>query len=136
MNADLVLTPELRLLTYSAFLCLLLWMPYTVTGLIKRGVKGVAGYPTGIYSDLPELGQRAQRAHMNLIENLAPFAALVIVAHLTGAANEATLLGARLFFWARIVQAAVHIAGVPGVRTVAFVVGWIGNLIIFWEILT
>ena len=50
---------------------------------------------------------------MNLVENLAPFAALVIIAQLTDAANEMTALGARLFFWARLAQIVLHTAGVP-----------------------
>ena len=70
------------------------------------------------------------------MENLAPFAALVLVAHVSGAANELTALGARLFFWARVVQAGVHIAGIPGVRTLAFAVSVVANLIIFVQIVT
>ncbi len=116
MLADLVFTTDLRLLVYSAALCLVLWIPYTLVAMGARGISGVAGYPTGRYDDLPEAAQRAQRAHMNLVENLAPFAILVLVAHLTGSANETTMLGARLFFWARVVQAAVHIFGVPWLR--------------------
>jgi uncharacterized MAPEG superfamily protein len=47
-----------------------------------------------------------------------------------------TALGAALFFWARIVQAVVHIAGVPWVRTLAFAVSWVGLLLIFLQIVT
>lgn len=41
---------------------------------------------------------RAKKAHYNAIENLIPFAALVIVAHLAGAANEATTAAAIAYF--------------------------------------
>lgn len=135
MSAEIALTVDLRMLVYSAFLSLILWMPYMLAAMGARGVGRVAGYPTGGYADLPDWAQRAHRAHLSLVENIVPFAALVLVAHMTGAANEATALGARLFFWARVVQAAVHIAGVPWLRTIAFLVGWVGNLIIFWQIL-
>jgi uncharacterized MAPEG superfamily protein len=72
------LSYELRMLAYSAFLCLLLWVPYTLAAIQARGLGPVAGYPTGKYEDLPAWAQRSQRAHMNLVENLAPFAALIL----------------------------------------------------------
>ncbi len=136
MLKDLVLTIELRLLAYSAFVALILWVPYILAAMQVRGVSGVAGYPTGSYGDLPDWAQRCHRAHLNLLENLAPFAILVLVALLTGALNEMTALGARLFFWARIAQTLVHIAGIAWARTLFFVIGWAGNLLIFMQIVS
>ena len=72
---------------------------------------------------------------MNLIENLVPFGALVLIAQVAGVSNAVTVLGAQLFFWARLAQAIVHIAGIPWARTTAFFVGWIGCLMIFWEVI-
>lgn len=134
MTGELVLTTDLRLLVYSALLSLVMWIPYILAEIQTRGLTRAVGYPTGYYDDLPAWAQRSHRAHMNLVENLAPFATLVLVAHVTGSAGEATALGARLFFWARVVQTIVHIAGIPWLRTAAFIVGWFGNLIIFWQI--
>ena len=130
------LSYELRMLAYSAFLCLVLWIPYILSEIQVRGLARAVGYPTGTYDDLPDWAQRTQRAHMNLVENLAPFAALVLLAHLSGQASAATAFGAALFFWARLGHAIVHIAGVPWARTIAFAVAWVGNLIIFWEVVT
>jgi uncharacterized MAPEG superfamily protein len=127
---------EFRMLAYSAFLCLVLWVPYILATIQIRGLAGVVGYPTGKYDDLPDWAQRNQRAHMNLVENLVPFSALVLLAHLAGQASGATAFGAALFFWARLAHAVVHIAGIPWARTMAFTVAWIGNLIIFWEVVT
>ena len=125
---------ELRLLAYLGLLSLIIWMPYVLAAISSRGLSQVAGYPTGNYADLPEWAQRCQRAHMNLIENLVPFGALVLVAQAAGISNDATVLGAQLFFWARLAQVVVHIAGISWLRTGAFFVGWIGCLIIFWQI--
>lgn len=134
--SEMTLSLDLRMLAYSALLCLALWIPYILSGISVKGLGRMMGYPSGDYSDLPAWAQRAHRAHLNLVENLAPFAALVLVAHVSGAANELTALGARLFFWARVVQAGVHIAGIPGVRTLAFAVSVVANLIIFVQIVT
>ena len=136
MNTEMVLTDDLRWLAYSALLALILWIPYMLAAMGKRGPGRVAGYPTGNYTDLPDWAQRGHRAHLNLIENLAPFAALVLVANVAGSANETTALAAQVFFWARLVQAVVHIAGIPWVRTVAFVLAWLACLAILWQIVS
>ena len=60
-----------------------------------------------------------------------PFAALVLVSHLAGAANETTALGARLFLGSAP-SGHLHFTAVPWLHTAAFVASWVGNLIIFW----
>jgi uncharacterized MAPEG superfamily protein len=72
---------------------------------------------------------------MNLVENLAPFAALVLVAHAVGVSNSVTVGAAAVFFWSRVAHAVVHIAGWPFVRTPVFSIGWIAQLVIAWQIL-
>jgi len=83
---------------------------------------------------IPEWAARAQRAHANLTENLAPFAILVLVAHIAGKANGWTALGAQLFFWARVGHVAVYTAGLIGVRTTVFFVGTAGELLILLQL--
>jgi uncharacterized MAPEG superfamily protein len=77
---------------------------------------------------------RAQRAHRNMLENLVLFAALVLIAVLAGKTNSTTLLGAQLFFWARLVYAVVYIAGIPWLRTAVWTVSVIGLLLIFSQL--
>jgi uncharacterized MAPEG superfamily protein len=77
---------------------------------------------------------RAERAHRNLLENLAGFAALVLIAHVTGNANAATALGAKIFFWGRVAHAAVYVAGIPGLRTAVFFVAVFGELLILLQL--
>ena len=136
MAEGLGLTIELRLLAYLAFLSLVIWVPYIIGASAAKGIAAIAGYPSGDYRDLPNWIQRCHRAHMNLVENLVPFGALVLIAHVVGASNEITVLGAQLFFWARLAKAAIHMSGIPWLRTGAFVIGWIGCLMIFWEVIT
>ena len=127
---------ELRMLAYLALLCLVLWLPYILAAMSVRGLMRMVSYPTGSYSDLPDWAQRSQRAHMNLVENLVPFAALVLVAQIMGISNEITALGAQIFLWGRLAHVVVHIIGVPWLRTGAFPVAWIGCLMIFWQVIT
>jgi uncharacterized MAPEG superfamily protein len=129
------MSADLFYLTLSAGLCIILWAPYIISRVLTWGLLDAVGYPDNP-PDLPKWAQRSQRAHLNMVENLAPFAALVLVAHVMGVANSTTALGAALFFYARIVQVIVHILGIPWLRTLAFVVGIVGMLLIFYQILS
>ena len=54
---------------------------------------------------------------------------------LAGRTNSATLLGAQLFFWARLAYAVVYLAGIPWLRTAVWLVSVIGLAIIFLQLL-
>ena len=135
MTGPETLTTELRLLTYTALICLVIWVPYILSEIKTRGLPRAVGYPSGVVDDLPAWAQRTHRAHMNLIENIGPFAILVLVAHVLGISNAMTVLGAQLFFWARIAQIVIMVAGISWLRTLAFAAGLIGNLLILGQIL-
>lgn len=77
---------------------------------------------------LPEptpLGGRAQRAANNAIEAAVMFVPLALIANAAGADQEA-LLGAQIFFWARVVYLPVYIAGVIYLRSLVWGVGIAG----------
>ncbi len=127
------MTVDLTMLAWSAALCLVLALPYTI------GLNKALGLPilVGNRENFPTVEGwigRAKRAHMNMLENIAPFAALVLVAHVAGKADASTALGAQLFFWARLVHAVVYIAGLPWIRTAAYAVSVVGMVMIFLKI--
>ena len=128
------MSTELLYLTWSAALCVVLWIPYIVARTNVWGLVDAVGYPDDP-PVLPKWAQRAYRAHLNTVENLVPFAALVLVANAADISNASTVLGAALFFWARIAQVIVHVAGIPWLRTISFVVGWLGMALIFFQII-
>ncbi len=128
------MTTDLTMLTFSALLTALLALPGTVALVLEKGLPYAAGNRDEPI-DLSPWAERALRAHRNALENLPVFAAFVLVAAVSGAANETTALGATLYFWARVVHAVVYIAGVPWVRTGAFAVSLVGLLMILLEIL-
>ena len=72
----------------------------------------------------------------NAIENLIPFAVLVIVAHLTTAANDATAAACITYFWARLAHYVFYISNIPFTRTLTFTIGWLSMICIFWQIVT
>jgi uncharacterized MAPEG superfamily protein len=78
--------------------------------------------------------ERAQRAHANLVENLPTFAILVLVAHVTLAANELTAIGATVFFAARLAHAITYVAGIIYLRTLLFFVSIAGEALILLQL--
>ncbi|WP_428249079.1 MAPEG family protein [Ferrovibrio sp.] len=128
------MTTELTMLTYSSLLCLLLAFPYTLGFIVQRGLYTVAGNREDFPAGQGWIG-RAHRAHLNLVENLVPFAALVLIAQAAGKSDAMTIAGAQLFFFARLVHAVVYTAGIPWARTLAYFGGVIGMLVILWRIL-
>ncbi len=107
------MTPDLTWLSYTAVLTALLWIPYIVGLTITTGPITAQGYRDPTPPALPAWVKRCNRAHLNAVETIAPFAVLVIVAHVAGASNEMTALGAFVFFLARGAPAVGDWSGSP-----------------------
>jgi uncharacterized MAPEG superfamily protein len=125
---------ELKLLIWSVALAFILVLIAVLGALIQVGPPKLAGNREGL-GDCTGWPGRAQRAHRNLLENLILFAVLVLVAQATGRLNAMTALGAQLFFWARTAHAAIYLAGVPWLRTVAWGVSVAGLIMIFLQVI-
>jgi uncharacterized MAPEG superfamily protein len=128
------MTVDLTMLAYSAALCVVLAFPYTIGMTMRVGLPAMAGNRDDVPAPEGWMG-RAKRAHLNLVENLAPFAALVLIAHVAGKADASTALGAQLFFWARLAHAVVYVAGIAWVRTAAYAVSVVGMAMILVALL-
>ena len=128
------MTTDLAMLVATAVLSLLLPVVYLIGRSSAPGgmAWGFGNRDTALA--VPAWTARAQRAHANLVENLAPFAILVLVAELTHHTNATTALGAALFFWGRVAHAAIYTAGIPYLRTAAFFVGTAGELMILSQL--
>ena len=128
------MTTDLWMLIASTLLCLLLPSVYGV---------GRSQAPGGLQWSLGNRDtsltvtawtDRAVRAHLNMMENLAPFAILVLTAHVAGKANAMTALGSVIFFLGRLAHAIVYVAGITVVRTLVFFVSVVGEVIILVQL--
>ncbi len=128
------MSADLMYLALSAALCAVMWIPYILARIQSWGLVNAVGYPENPPA-VPKWAERAQRAHLNMVENLIPLAALILVGRELGADPTTMAWGAALFFWARIVHWIVFIAGIPWVRTVAFALAWLGIAIAFFGVL-
>jgi uncharacterized MAPEG superfamily protein len=129
----MAMKPELMLLVWATLLTLVQAAVAAQGAFGQVGLVRLAGNREG----MPEItgwGGRAARAHRNMIENLVLFAVLVVAAVLADKTNGTTLLGAQIFFWARVAYAVVYIAGIPWLRTGLWAVSIAGLAMIFLQL--
>jgi uncharacterized MAPEG superfamily protein len=130
-----VLTTDLRYLAYTAILTAALWIPYVVCQVKTNGFLAPENYKDPTPRPVPLWGKRADRAYLNAVETFAPFAALVIIAQVTGKADAMTAIWAMAFFWLRLAHAVVYWFAVPFVRTLVFTLGFVCVAGVFWEVI-
>lgn len=122
--------PELVLVVWAVLLTFV-QMLIAVAGATRQvGLPALAGNREGLAPCTGWAG-RAARAHHNMLESLVLFAALVLVAVVAGKTDANTLLGAQIFFWARLVYAVVYLAGIPWLRTAVWLASIVGLALIF-----
>ena len=129
------MTTDLSYLAYTAFLTAALWIPYVIAQVTTNGPLAPPNYVDPTPRPVPPWGKRADRAYLNAVECFAPFAALVIIAHVVGKANAMTAFWAMCFFWLRLAHAVVYLLGIPYVRTLVFTLGFVSVAGIFWELI-
>ncbi len=83
---------------------------------------------------LPPVTGRLDRAQANLYETLPIFIAAVLIAHVADRNTASTALGAMLYFWARLAYVPLYALGFPYVRSLAFVVSFVGLVMILLSI--
>lgn len=120
---------ELLTLLISAMLCLALPLFYSPLYARQVGFGAIAGNRDDAPAPTGAAG-RALRAHHNLVENLVPYGAAILCAHAAGVSNSYTVIAAIVFLGARVVHALSYIAGITGLRTVAWNVGVLATIVI------
>src|SRR5436305_2041267 len=126
--------PELTLLVWAVLLTFVQMLIAVSGATLQVGLPTLAGNREGLAPCTGWAG-RAGRAHHNMLENLVLFAALVLAAVAAGTTNATTVLGAQIFFWARVAYAAVYLAGIPWLRTGMWFLSIIGLALIFLQLI-
>jgi uncharacterized MAPEG superfamily protein len=94
------------------------------------------GLPYNLSSrDLPPppvslLTGRFQRAFGNFRETFVYFAVAVLVVTAMAKSSSMSVLGAQIYFWARLIYVPVYAAGIPVVRTLIWTVSIIGLVMV------
>ena len=123
------MTIELDLLAWAVVLGLVHAVATGQFTSVQHGLRyGVS--PRDEQKPLTGIGARVQRAFANYMQTFPFFAAAVLMAHEAGRHSWLTITGAQLYFWARLVYVPLYAAGIPIVRTLAFVVAVVGIVLI------
>lgn len=125
--------PELVWLAWAVALTFVQMLVAVLGATAQVGLPALAGNREGL-PPITGWADRAARAHRNMLESLVLFTALVLAAVVANKTNSTTLLGAQLFFWARLVYALVFIAGIPWLRTLVWFVSVVGLILIFVQL--
>jgi uncharacterized MAPEG superfamily protein len=123
------MSPDLK---YLLFTVILAFVQVVIAAATAQGVVGLptlAGNREGL-GELKGLAGRAKRAHLNMLESLPIFVALVLIAVVAQKTNATTAMGAMLFFWARLAYAIVYLIGIPWLRTLVWAVSVIAMVMV------
>jgi uncharacterized MAPEG superfamily protein len=120
-------------------LCMLMWS--VVLGLVQialaatcsvgqRGQGWAASARDEMKPPLSGIGGRLDRARANFLETFPLFVAVVLAAHLLQRHDNMTVLGAQLYFWARLAYVPAYAAGIPYLRTLIWAASIVGIVLV------
>lgn len=128
------LSMELTMLMWAA----VLYVAQVALAAVAADVQNGMAWGLGNREEIPAVpgwGGRAQRAYVNMAENLLPFACLVLIAYSSGRAGDLSALGAQVFLVSRLAYAVLYISGVKVLRSLAYFGGLIGMAMIFTQVI-
>ena len=126
---------ELEMLVWVSTLTLFMWFPYIISAIVGSGLMASLKRQGDEIPPSP-WAERGKRAHYNAIENLVPFAILVLVAHVANISNDITQSAAIAYFWFRAAHYVFYTLGISILRTATFSGGWLAQICILYQILS
>lgn len=129
------MTTELYWLILTTLMTSLFWLPYILNRIAVRGLMKAMGNPSPDDKPQSDWAIRCQAAHMNALENLVLFAALVIATHMLGVGTALTATMCMVYFIARLAHFIIYTAGIPMLRTATFAIGFAAEVILALNLL-
>lgn len=120
------MTVELTMLALSAVLGIVQIVAASHAASVQRGYRWSASARDEQMAPLRGVAGRLDRALRNFLETFPLFAAVVLVAHVSGTHGAFTVWGAQLYFWARLVYVPLYAAGISLVRSLVWNVATVG----------
>jgi len=127
-------SPEITYTALTVGLTGILWIPIILNRLREMGVWKALKNPEPDVRAHANWAYRLANAHRNAVENLVVFAPLALAVHVLGIGTGLTAAAAAMFFWSRLAHALIYTFGIPLLRTIAFVVGFAAQAIMFLRI--
>ena len=124
------MSKELLWLTLTVVLTGLLWIPYMIDRAKVRGLSAAMDNPKPGDTPQSPWAMRLYFAHTNAVENLIVFAPLVLILDSINISTGVTVVTCAVYFWTRLAHAVLYAFGVPVLRTVAFTVGFLCQVVL------
>jgi uncharacterized MAPEG superfamily protein len=121
---------EMEMLWLSIALGLAQLLLATLFSVAQRGFPWGVGPRDQTPAPLGKLGARFERALRNFLETFAFFAAAVLMAALLHRHNGNTVIGAQVYFWARVAYVPAYGFGIPFLRTAVWGVSLVGIVMV------
>lgn len=120
-----------RILTLLVYMTIITWLTLLAASFIRAKMWSLPGMKKGFgnrdnMDELSPLAGRVDRTAKNTLENFIFFAALVLAAQASGITSPKIVMGAEIFFWARLVYIPVYYAGIAYLRTGVWLVSIVG----------
>jgi uncharacterized MAPEG superfamily protein len=127
--------PELYYTTLTAAFTGVIWVPIIINRLTEMGPWKALSNPEPDVRPHANWAYRLAHAHRNAVENLAVFAPLAIIVHMLGLGSPLTAAAAAIFLYARVAHAIIYTLGIPLLRTIAFFIGFLCQMILAARVL-
>lgn len=131
----MILSTELKMLFYSAILGIIQLLLATHFSTLQRGVKWNLSPRDEKVPELTGVAGRLSRAFKNFMETFPFFIAAIIMVQITQMHSSISSIGAMIYFWARLVYVPLYAAGIPGVRTLVWLISFIGIILVMSALL-
>lgn len=130
MGSANISSVEMQILFCAILLGLVQLLGTVLFSVAVRGMPWALGPRDEPGRALGKYAARFERAFKNFLETFPLFAATVLLAGALGRTNAASAMGAQIYIWARVLYIPAYMAGVPYVRTLVWIVSFVGILMI------
>lgn len=124
------MSPEFILVAFTLVLAIIQIGAAGMARTAELGAKWNAGPRDGENPPQGKLSGRLIRAQANLFETLPIFIGAVVIASIEGKFGVLTFWGTHLYFLARVIYVPLYAFGVPYIRSLVWLVGLAGLLMI------
>jgi uncharacterized MAPEG superfamily protein len=124
------MTTELQILGWAIVLGLVHLFLDATLKTSQRGLAWNTGPRDGAMPPLDGVAGRVNRSFSNFLETFPMFAAAVLAVVVSEQGGERAVLGAQVYFWARVAYIPAYAAGIPYVRSLIWGISLLGILMV------
>ncbi|OYU15556.1 MAG: hypothetical protein CFE37_05425 [Alphaproteobacteria bacterium PA4] len=120
------MTIELKILGLTLILAVIQILLFDVARTRQYGLNWNTGPRDETMPPLSAHAERLRRAQDNLFETLPLFIAAILGLHAAGISTPATIMGAQIYFWGRVLYVPLYAFGVRTLRSIVWLISFGG----------